>query len=324
VIGIGAGTLIEWRYRQTHSPFAGVELRKDVVYVTGRKWPIVEDVPAGPLLRWLKQEGNSIALEPRPPLDALSTGSDITVLVHGFHSAEEDVATYFGGLIDHLRSQPEYPGTLVMFDWPSIAVRHGPEVEFVRGLNCEGQCRGGMADLIFPPNARWEAGQYKLDRSMAADDGVPGLAALIKLLRSEYRDASINIVAHSMGAWVTLECLRRHELGPLARIVLLAPDVPQDWLDDATLRQALAHVGRLHVFYSSADEILPYSKLINGTPILGLNGPTKSEYPANVLFHDATDLLGNKGVHGSFVTRDGAAALFLRSFLVDPSHRQLP
>jgi hypothetical protein len=44
--------------------------------------------------------------------------------------------------------------------------------------------------------------------------------------------------------------MRRQRLGPQARVVLLAPDVPQAMLDDAALRNAIAQFGSQHVSYS--------------------------------------------------------------------------
>jgi hypothetical protein len=44
---------------------------------------------------------------------------------------------------------------------------------------------------------------------------------------------------------VTLESMRRQRRGPQARVVLLAPDVPQAMLDDAALQNAIAQFGSL-------------------------------------------------------------------------------
>jgi pimeloyl-ACP methyl ester carboxylesterase len=323
-VGYLFGVWAEYRLAQKHDPFGGVTLQEGVLYVTGRKWPNVEKVVEGPHLRWLRPARGKIALERELPPAAIAPSSEITILVHGFHSNEKAIVTYFHGLIKYLQRDAKYPGALVFYDWPSLAVAFDPVTaaelripDFASGHAPRGQWMNILVGGEWE-RGKWELMQYALDREQAEKEGVPGLAELVAMLRRQFQPRAINIIAHSMGSWVTLEALRRHAvvMQPVNKVILLAPDAPSSIFDDPSVLAALSPSTSVHVYYSAADNILGLTEMGIGSPgSLGRRGPSTRALPANIHAHDVTNLLAKEDVHSVYLQRAGATAIALADVL---------
>ena len=157
----------------------------------------------------------------------------------------------------------------------------------------------------------------------ARGHGADGLAALLALL---WRDVqrSITIVAHSMGALVTVEALRRPAGATLSidNVVLLAPDLSADALADQENEPVLRRVRRMHVMYSRNDDALWYSQIANKNQRLGRDGHQGDQAPPpHIMMHDVTDRLGGNGVavHGRYLEREGADLIGLAAIVGQPS-----
>jgi esterase/lipase superfamily enzyme len=133
--------------------------------------------------------------------------------------------------------------------------------------------------------------------------------ALEELLDSLARDPAItevNVLAHSMGNWVTLEALRgrsiratrsagRQGTDKLKNVMLVAPDVDVDVFRTQIQRMGSARP-RMALFVSQDDKALDLSKTIwGGVPRLGEIDPTAEPYRSelerdNILVFDLTSL----------------------------------
>lgn len=248
----------------------------------------------------------------------------VTVLVHGYNTPPPKLGAYFAGLIAYLRDDRGFAAPLVIYDWKSTA-RHWEEVPLQEQLayieflsSTLGERTGGRIPGL-PPGVRWESMQYTADRAHATTTAVEGLVHLLRQLVEVRPDVRINILAHSMGSQVVIDVLRQQtsSMSAVKKVVLLAPDVDAAVLQDAKLA-SIRHLDALHVFYSSHDEIVRmYSRFANlGFPRLGATGPSEvGKLPAFVHLHDVGETLGTSGVHGRYITREGAAALHLDEVL---------
>jgi len=157
LLGALGGYLVQLSYQASHQPFAGVSLTDGVLFVTGRKWPLVENVPKGPYLRWLKRSKDGIKLTTELERPGEAASDAVTILVHGFHSDEKAITTYFAGTISYLNKLKNRPaGQLIFYDWPSLAERYDPrEVAKLQVLdNPEFAGRGKSINLIKSINIR--------------------------------------------------------------------------------------------------------------------------------------------------------------------------
>ena len=177
-----------------------------------------------------------------------------------------------------------------------------------------------MPNSMAPIN--WESRAYRDDMHAARGHGADGLAALLALL-SWNVPKSITIIAHSMGALVTLEALKRPAGATLSieTVVLLAPDLPADALTDPENGPALRRVRRMHVMHSRNDDALWYSQIANKNQRLGRDGRQGDHpLPPHVTMHDVTDRLGDGiAVHGRYLERDGADVVGLAGVVTQRS-----
>lgn len=158
------------------------------------------------------------------------TGGRALVFIHGYRTAF-DGAVYRGTQIVH---DSRYTGTAVLFSWASA---------------------GKTLDYIYDNNSA----------TMARD----GLEATLRML-SRAGATRIDIVAHSMGNWVTMEALRQIALvgdreiaASLGDVVLAAPDIDVD-----VFRSQLRRIGKpkrpFFVLLSRDDRALLLSSVIAG------------------------------------------------------------
>jgi esterase/lipase superfamily enzyme len=185
----------------------------------------------------------------------LTKRNKVLVFVHGFNSRFDDAVYRFAQIVHDANAS----GIPVLFSWPS---------------------RGEL-------NLR----AYTYDRE-SANYSRDALEALLDQIASNPNIAEINIVAHSMGNWVTLESLRTRSietqraqsvrakriLDKVKNVLLVAPDVDID-----VFRTQIARIGiprpRIAVFVSQDDKALALSKTIwGGMPRLGDIDPTAEPY----------------------------------------------
>ncbi|WP_019196062.1 alpha/beta hydrolase [Afipia birgiae] len=176
----------------------------------------------------------------------------VMVFVHGFNNRFDESVFRFAQIVHDSKSQ----AIPVLFTWPS------------RG---EIALRAYMYDR--------ESANYSRD----------ALEQLLTSLTREPSISEINIVAHSMGNWITLEAMRgmsireagspdRGDFAKMKNVLLVAPDVDVD-----VFRSQIARMGtyRPHIalFVSRDDKALDLSKLIwGGVSRLGEVDPNDEPY----------------------------------------------
>ncbi len=124
---------------------------------------------------------------------------------------------------------------------------------------------------------------YYYDRE-SANYSRDALEELLDTLNRNPSVSEINILAHSMGNWVTLEALRSRYIRParfadkIKNVMLVAPDVDVD-----VFRTQIRRMGnqrpRFALFVSQDDKALSLSKTIwGGMPRLGEVNPEQDPY----------------------------------------------
>ncbi|MER8824611.1 alpha/beta hydrolase [Mesorhizobium sp. M0991] len=201
------------------------------------------------------------------PQFAKAVGADIAmrgdralVFVHGFNNGFDD-GIYRLTQIAH---DTKYPGTPVLFSWAS-----------------SGKTTGYIYD--------------KESANAARDD----LEATLRML-AKSRAKSIDIIAHSMGTWVTMEALRQLAItgerdlgGKLGYVILASPDIDVDVFKKQMIRYGKPDKP-FAVLLSGDDRALRLSTLISGDkPRVGDYGDAAdlASYGVSVV-----DLTKTKGV----------------------------
>lgn len=163
--------------------------------------------------------------------DVTMRGDRALVFVHGFNNGFDD------GIyrLTQIAADTNYPGTPVLFSWAS----------------------GGKAtDYIYD----------KESANAARDD----LEATLRLV-ARTNVKSIDIIAHSMGTWVTMEALRQLAItgdrdlhGKLGYVILASPDIDVD-----VFKKQMTRYGKpdkpFTVLLSGDDRALKLSSLISGS-----------------------------------------------------------
>ena len=194
-------------------------------------------------------------------------GRNVLVFVHGFNNRFDDAVYRFAQIVHDANA----PGIPVLFTWPS---------------------RGEM-----------KLRAYTYDRE-SANYSRDAFEQLLATLAANPNVKEINIVAHSMGNWVTLEALRGMSIrsgkigGKIRNVLLIAPDVDVD-----VFRTQIQRIGapkpRFALFLSQDDKALELSQAIwGGVPRLGEINPTQEPYQSelkreNIEVFDLTTLKGN-------------------------------
>lgn len=154
----------------------------------------------------------------------------VLLFVHGFNNKFDDAVYRFAQIVHDARAE----GTPVLFTWPS----------------------------------RGKVGAYAYDRE-SANYSRDSLEQLIEALEQNPNVKEINVLAHSMGNWVTMEALRGRSIrtGRLGRkikhVFLVAPDVDFD-----VFQKQIGRIGsprpRFVLFVSQDDSALRISEIIWG------------------------------------------------------------
>jgi esterase/lipase superfamily enzyme len=201
-------------------------------------------------------------------------GRRALVFTHGYNTAFDAAVIRFAQIVD----DTGFEGLPVLFSWPS---------------------RGGITDY-----------GYDKDSANYSRDAMESLLA--SLARTPGIDG-IDIFAHSMGNWLTLETLRQlaiagdaKTLGRIGTIVLAAPDVDMD-----VFRTQIARLGpltaRMTVYASQDDYALRLSRRLFGGKIRAGENTDLAQFRAlGVAAHDLSAVEGGVGRNHGKAFGDGA------------------
>jgi len=201
--------------------------------------------------------------------------SRVLVFVHGFNNRFDDAVYRFAQIVHDSKAE----GIPVLFTWPSRG-----EVR----LSAYGYDR--------------ESANYSRD----------ALEQLLDTLAANPQVKEVNILAHSMGNWVTLEALRGKAIGgggkiggKVRNVFLVAPDVDVD-----VFRTQIRRMGhprpRFALFVSQDDKALSLSQFIwGGMQRLGDIDPEREPYrdilaQEHITVFDLTKMAGNNGHNRAF------------------------
>lgn len=155
---------------------------------------------------------------------------NVGVFVHGFNNNFQEALFRFA----QIAGDADMPGTPILFAWPSEA----------------------------------RATAYMADRD-AVTHSRDFLAELLTTLATDPKTGRITVLAHSMGAWLTVETLRQLRIAGKQnvvnrlRVVLAAPDIDVD-----VFRQQVAVIGPLNppleLLVSRDDRALSWSSRLAG------------------------------------------------------------
>lgn len=193
----------------------------------------------------------------------------VLVFVHGFNNRFDEAVFRFAQIVHDSKSQ----AVPILFTWPS---------------------RGEVALRAYTYDR--ESANYSRD----------ALEELLAMLSRDPNVAEINVVAHSMGNWITLEALRTRSIGmafapkrspfdKIKNVLLVAPDVDVDVFRSQIQRMG-SYRPRIELFLSQDDTALDVSKLVwGGIPRIGeVNAdeePYRSELARdNITVFDLTKL----------------------------------
>ena len=203
------------------------------------------------------------------PQFAKAVGADIAmrgdralVFVHGFNNGFDD-GIYRLTQIAH---DTKYPGTPVLFSWAS-----------------SGKTTGYI---------------YDKDSANAARDD---LEATLRML-AKTRVKSIDIIAHSMGTWLTMEALRQLAItgdrdlgGKLGYVILASPDIDVDVFKKQMIRYGKPDKP-FAILLSGDDRALKLSSFISGDkPRVGDYGNAADLASYGVVVVDLTKTKGGDG-----------------------------
>jgi esterase/lipase superfamily enzyme len=190
-------------------------------------------------------------------------GRRALVFTHGFNTKFDDAVVRFSQIVEDTR----FDGVPVLFSWPS---------------------RGSATD-------------YGYDKD-SANFSRDAMGQLLAGLSREKNIGGVDIFAHSMGNWLTLETLRQiaiardtRTLDRINRVVLAAPDV-----DMEVFRTQVAHLGTLRsriVLYASHDDhALQLSRrLFGGSLRAGQNTNLDDFRQLGITAHDLSGVEGGVG-----------------------------
>jgi esterase/lipase superfamily enzyme len=171
----------------------------------------------------------------------------VLVFVHGFNNRFDDAVYRFAQIVHDSKAE----GIPVLFTWPS---------------------RGEL-----------RLNSYAYDRESAIYSR-DALEQLLDTLASNPQVKEVNILAHSMGNWVTLEALRGKAIAggkighKIKNVFLVAPDVDVDIFRTQINRMGNARP-RFALFVAQDDKALNLSQFIwGGMPRLGEINPEQEPY----------------------------------------------
>lgn len=199
------------------------------------EWP--DQVPADPAYHFLTTERSFLSPQAfndevrRSVMSGRGELGSVLVFVHGYNTLYEEAVYRFAQIVH----DSGFAGTAILFAWPS---------------------RGKAPLYLADRDASTYSRDY-LERTLLQIAGVPGVR-------------EINILAHSMGSWITVEALRQARMkgtgtfgGKLGDVILASPD-----LDVGVLRTQLDVIGALKrpmvILASKDDNVLALSSFLAG------------------------------------------------------------
>jgi esterase/lipase superfamily enzyme len=201
-------------------------------------------------------------------------GRRALVFTHGFNTQFDDSVVRFAQIVE----DTDFKGIPVLFSWPS---------------------RGGVTD-------------YGYDKD-SANFSRDALESLLVRLSREPNVAGVDMFAHSMGNWLTLETFRQiaiakdqKTLDSIKQVVLAAPDVDMD-----VFRTQVGRLGalrsRITLYASKDDHALQLSRrLFGGQMRAGENTNIKQFSDLGIAAHDLSDVKGGVGRNHGKAFNDGA------------------
>ncbi|OYU47522.1 MAG: esterase [Rhizobiales bacterium PAR1] len=211
------------------------------------------------------------------------------VFTHGFNTQFDDAVIRFAQIVE----DTDFTGIPVLFSWPS---------------------RGSVTD-------------YGYDKD-SANFSRDGMETVLTTLAREPNIGGVDIFAHSMGNWLTLETLRQvaiakdqKTLDRLGTVVLAAPDVDMD-----VFRTQVARLGALRnriVLYASRDDhALQASRRLFGDKIrAGENTDLAQFKELGIEAHDLSDVKGGMGKNHGKIFGDAATIAQIGSTMAHGSVR---
>lgn len=189
-----------------------------------------------------------------------STNGHVIVYVHGFNTHQATMLKTLGAIKSGLKKQA-FKGSVAAFDWPS--------------------------DGEASPSA------YRRDRNDAQVVARHMVLDGIKLLHEAKPSAKIHLLAHSMGAYLSLrgwgEVGNAFFPGKVDQAIFVAADADQNWMINGAWGSLVMQqrCNRLTHYYSLNDEVLDVSgKIVNfGTQRSGRHGIKPGPAPN---FHDVS------------------------------------
>ncbi len=185
------------------------------------------------------------------------------VFTHGFNTQFDDAVIRFAQVVEDTR----FDGVPVLFSWPS---------------------RGSVS-------------AYGYDKD-SANFSRDAMESVLRTLAREPNLGGVDIFAHSMGNWLTLETLRQiaiandaKTLGRLQSVVLAAPDVDMDVFRTQIARLAMLK-GKLTLFASRDDYALQTSRRLFGDKIRAGENTDLAQFKAlGIEAHDLSNVEGGVG-----------------------------
>lgn len=118
-------------------------------------------------------------------------------------------------------------------------------------------------------------GNYNYDKESVSGEALQSFKKLLKALKSGSKTVPIDILAHSMGSWHTVNALRDLADDPahpdLQTVVFAAPDVPVNEFKFA-LKDMRMNAKRLTLYACDRDWALQLSQALNAAPRAGTGG----------------------------------------------------
>ncbi|KPF71378.1 hypothetical protein IP69_06745 [Bosea sp. AAP35] len=192
----------------------------------------------------------------------------VLLFIHGYNTMFAESLYRFGQVVHDAKA----PAVPVLFTWAS---------------------RGALTQYVYDTNS-----------ATAARDDLERTIRLIFDSKAE----QVNILAHSMGNWVTVEALRQIKIsgkappiGKLGRIVLAAPDIDVD-----VFKSQMRRFGKpkkpFFIVVSKDDKALAASRFIaGGQERLGADGDTTELAELGAVVIDMTDVKATDSTnHGKF------------------------
>lgn len=250
--------------RSSTLSFAEVEITVPKIHQVGNIERAKGAAPSDPskhfAARRVTFHGDAHAFEKAVDANVAERGDRVLVFVHGYNNGFDD-GVY---RITQIAHDTDYKGTPVLFSWAS-----------------SGKLTGYVYD--------------KESANAARDD----LEATLKML-ARTRAKSIDIIAHSMGTWVTMEALRQLAIennrdlnDKLGYVVLASPDIDVD-----VFKKQMARYGQpdkpFVILLSGDDRALRLSGFISGDkPRVGDYGNAPELSQLGVIVVDLTNAKGN-------------------------------